>query len=131
MGPIACGGAPSLSGVRALLRGLWEAETWSLRGMLMAGAFASLAVTLGSVAIGRASRNSIAGGLAGCAVLFILALGAQRLAERRGTPEREHQRREEWAHGFDRWPRRKQIAYLGVAITFAVTMLVLSVRAAF
>lgn len=36
--------------MRALVKGLWEAETWSLRWNLFAGAFAILAVTIGVVA---------------------------------------------------------------------------------
>ena len=113
------------------MKGLWEAETWSLRGTLFRGAFASLAGTVGFVATGTASRNGIAGGIAGFVVLLILALGAQRLAERRGAPERERRRREEWADNFAARPRRKQITYLTVAVAFAVIMLILSILSAF
>lgn len=116
--------------MRALLKGLWDAETWSLRGWLFAVAFAMLAVTIGYVAIGAGSRNGTAGGLAGSAVLLILALGAQWLAERRGAPERERRRREEWADQLLSWPRWKQIAVLTAGVAFAVTMLILSLLSA-
>lgn len=116
--------------MRALLKGLWEAETWSLRWILFAGAFAALAVTIGVVATGGGSRNGTAGGLAGSVVLLILALGAQWLAERRGAPERERRRREEWADQLRSWPRWKQIGVLTVAVAFAVTMLLLSLLSA-
>lgn len=117
--------------MRALLKGLWEAETWSLRGSLFAVAFAMLAVTIGYVAIGAGSRNGTAGGLAGSFVLLILALGAQWLAVvRRGAPERERRRREEWADQLLSWPRWKQIAVLTVGVAFAVTMLILSLLSA-
>ena len=79
-----------------------------MRGVLFGGAVAVLAVTIGYVAIGAASRNGTAGGLAGSVGLLILALGAQRLAERRGAPEREHRRREEWGDQLLSWPRWKQ-----------------------
>lgn len=112
--------------MRALLKGLVEAESWSLRGTLFRVAFAIFAVTMGYVAIGSGSRNGTAGGLSGSAVLFIFALATQRLAERRGTPERERRRREEWASQLLSWPRWKQIGLLTVAVAFAVTMLILS-----
>lgn len=114
----------------ALLKGLWEAETWSLRGVLVGGAFAAFAVTIGYVAIGAGSRNGTAGGLAGSFLLLILALGAQWLAERRGAPERERRRREEWGGQLLSWPRRKQIAVLTVAVAFAVMMLILGLLSA-
>lgn len=114
----------------ALLKGLWEAETWSLRGTLFAVAFALLAVTIGVVAIGDGSRNGTAGGLAGSVVLLILALGAQWLAERRGAPERERRRRDEWPNQLLSWPRWKRIGVLTVAVAFAVTMLILSLLSA-
>jgi hypothetical protein len=113
-----------------LLKGLWEAETWSLRGVLFRFALAILAVTIGYIATGTASRNGIAGGVAGSVVVLILALGSQRLAERRGTPERERRRREEWANQLLSWPRWKQIGVLSVAGAFAVTMLILSLLSA-
>lgn len=94
-------------------------------------AVAILAVTIGYVAIGAgSSRNGTAGGLTGSAVLFILALSAQRLAERRGTPERERRRREGWANQLRSWPRWKQIGVLTVAVAFTATMLVLSLLSA-
>jgi len=116
--------------VRALLKGLWEAETWSLRGVLFASALAILAVTIGVVATGAGSRNGIAGGLAVSAAVLILALGAQRLAERRGAPGRERRRRQEWADQLLSWPRWKQIGVLTVAVAFAVIMLILSLLSA-
>lgn len=114
----------------ALLKGLWEAATWSLRGVLLRGAFAVLAVTIGYVAIGAGSRNGTAGGLVGSIVLLILALGAQWLAERRGARERERRRREESGDQLLSWPRWKQIAVLTVAVAFAVTMLILGLLSA-
>ena len=119
-----------MAAVRALLKGLWEAETWSLRGVLVGGAFAAFAVTIGYVAIGAGSRNGTAGGLAGSIVLLILALGAQWLAERRGAPERERRRREEWGDQLLSWPRWKQITVLTVAVAVAVTMLILGLLSA-
>lgn len=115
--------------MRALLKGLWEAETWSLRWNLLAGAFAVLAVTVGVVAIGHGSRNGTGGGLAGCVVLLLLALGAQWLAERRGAPQRERRRRQAW-EDMASWPRWKQIVVLIVAIAVAMTMLILSLLSA-
>lgn len=94
-----------------------------------AGAFAALAVTIGVFATGAGSRNGTGGGLAFSVLLLILAMGAQRLAERRGAPERERQRREKW-EDIAGWPRWKQIAVLAVAVAFAVTMLVLSLLSA-
>lgn len=117
--------------MRALLKGLWEAEAWSLRWNLFRVAFAILTVTIGYVAIGAGSRNGTAGGLTGSVVLLILALAAQWLAERRGAPERERLRREEWPNQLLSWPRWKQIGFLVVAVAFAVTMLILSLLSAF
>lgn len=116
--------------VRALLKGLLGAEPWSLRGFLFASAFAILAVTIGFVATGAGSRNGIAGGLAGSAAVLVLALGAQWWAERRGAPERERRRREEWADQLLSWPRWKQIGVLTVAVAFAGIMLILSLLSA-
>ena len=98
--------------MRALLKGLWEAETWSLGGWLRAVAFAIFAVTIGYVAIGAGSRNGTAAGLAGSVVVLLLAFGAQWLAELRGANARERRRREEWAEQLLSWPRWKQIAVL-------------------
>ena len=116
--------------VRALLKGLWEAETWTLRWILFGGAFTVFAVTIGYVAIGAGSRNGTAGGIAGSIVLLLLALVAQWLAERRGAPERERRRREEWGDQLLSWPRGKPIAVLAVAVAFAATMLILSLLSA-
>ena len=113
----------------ALLKGLWEAATWSLRGVLLRGAFAAFAVTIGYVAIGAGSRNGTAGGLAGSVAVLLLALAAQWLAERRGAPERERRLVEEWPNQLLSWPRWKQIGFLAVAVAFAVTMLILSLSA--
>lgn len=113
-----------------LLKGLCEAETWSLRGTLFRFALVIPAVTIGFVATGAASRNGVAGGLVGSAVLLVLALGAQWLAERRGAPERERRRREEWGDQLLSWPRWKQIGVLTVAGAFALTMFVLSLLSA-
>ena len=116
--------------MRALLKGLWEADTWTLRGWLRAVAFAIFAVTIGYVAIGAGSRNGTAGGLAGSVVVLLLALVAQWLAERRGAPERERRRVEEWPNQLLSWPRWKQIGVLTVAVAFAVTMLILGLLSA-
>lgn len=115
--------------MRALLKGLSEAETWSLRGILFGGAIAVLAVTIGYVAIGAGSRNGTAGGLAGSLVLLILALGAQWLGERSGAPERER-RRKEWGNQLLSWPRWEQIAVLAVAVAIAGTMFILGLLSA-
>lgn len=128
--PTAHGGRRSVAAVRALLKGLLEAEPWSLRGTLFRVAFAILAVTIGYVAIGAGSRNGTAGGLAGSVVVLLLALAAQWLAERRGAPERERRRVEEWPNRLLSWPRWKQIGFLVVAVAFAVTMLILSLLSA-
>ena len=116
--------------MRALLKGLWEADTWTLRGWLRAVAFAISAVTIGYVAIGSGSRNGTVGGLAGSVVVLLLALAAQWLAERSGAPERERRRVEEWPNQLLSWPRWKQIAVLTVAVALAVTMLILGLLSA-
>jgi hypothetical protein len=116
--------------MRALLKGLWEADTWTLRGWLRAVAFAIFAVTIGYVAIGTGSRNGTAGGLAGSVDVLLLALAAQWLAERRGAPERERRRVEEWPNQLLSSPRWKQIGFLVVAVAFAITMLILSILSA-
>ena len=111
--------------MRALMKGLWEADTWTLRGWLRAVAFAMFAVTIGYVAIGSGSRNGPAGGLGGSVVVLFLALAAQWLAERRGAGERERRRVEEWPNQLLSRPRWKQIAVLTIAVELAVTMLIL------
>ena len=116
--------------MRALLRGLWEAHTWTLPGWLRGLAFAMLAVTIGYVAIGAGSRNGTAGGLAGSVVVLLLVLAAQWLAERRGAPERERRRVEEWPNRLLSWPRWKQIGILTIAVAFAETMLILGLLSA-
>ena len=115
--------------MRALLKGLWEADTWSGRGLLWRGAFTSAALTVLMVVTG-ATTNGIVGGMTAFIGFFVLALAAQRRAERRGTPERERRRREEWADALLGWPRWKQIAALAVALAFAGTMFVLAVVSA-
>ncbi len=79
--------------------------------------------------VAGATRNGIVGGLAAFVVLLILALGARSLAQRRGAPERERRRREEW-EDIAGWPRWKQIAVLTVAVAVAVTMIILSLLSA-
>ena len=116
--------------MRALLKGLWEADTWTPRGWLRSVAFAIFAVTMGYLAIGSGSRNGTAGGLAGSVAVLLLALAAQWLAERRGAPERERRRVEDWPNQLLSWPRWKQIGVLLVAVAFAVTMLILSLLSA-
>jgi hypothetical protein len=116
--------------MRALLKGLWQAETWSLRARLCAVAFAILAVTIGVVATGAGSTNGVTGGIAGSVAVLLLALGVQWLAERRGAAEPERQRREQWPNQLLSWPRWKQIGVLTVAVAFAVTMLTLGLLSA-
>ena len=115
--------------MRALLKGLWEADTWTLRGWLRAVALAIFAVTIGYVATGSGSRSGTAGGLAGSVVVLLLALATQWLAERRGAPERERRRVEEWPNQLLSWPRWRQIAP-SVAVAFAVTTLILGLVSA-
>ena len=115
--------------VRALLKGLWEADTWSGRGLLWRGAFTSAALTVLMIVTG-ATTNGIVGGMTAFIGLFMLAVGAQWRAEQRGTPERERQRREHWADGLLGWPRWKQIGVLAVALAFAATMFVLAIVSA-
>ena len=117
-----------MAAVRTLREGLWEGATWSLRGVLVGGAFAAFAVTIGYVAIGAGSRNGTAGGLGGSIVLLIPGGAMAGQAARRpgaGAP-----RREEWWDQLLSWPRWKQITVLTVAVAFAVTMLILGLLSA-
>jgi len=115
--------------VRALLKALWEADTWSGRGLLWRGAFTSAALTVLMVVTG-ATTNGIVGGMTAFIGFLMLALGAQWRAEQRGTPERERRRREGWPAGLLSWPRWKQIGVLAVALALAATMFVLAVVSA-
>ena len=64
------------------------------------------------------------GGLAASVVLAVLAAGAQRVAERRGTVERERRRREEWLAEVGGWPRWKQVAFVTLGAVMGVSLLV-------
>ena len=72
-----------------------------------------------------ATRNGILGGLAAFVAFSMLAAGAQRLAERRGTVERERRRREEWWAELGRWPRWKRVAFVTLGAVIGVGLLVL------
>jgi hypothetical protein len=71
--------------------------------------------------------RGVLGGSAGFAVLLVLGVVAQYVAERSGAVERDRRRDEDLRAEMADWPRWKRIAFLVVGVVVGVVMLLLRI----
>jgi hypothetical protein len=111
--------------LRALVRGVVSAPTFSLRWTLLTFSVITLGIAIWSAltatAIGALAASAVA------VVLLLLGLAAQEVAQRSGAVERDRLQEEEIRVEMAGWPDWKRIAFLVFALLAGVGLLVLRI----
>jgi peptidoglycan/LPS O-acetylase OafA/YrhL len=111
--------------VVALVTGFARAPGFRLRSLLLVSCLLSLGFAAWSAT--RTDMRGVLGGSAGFAVLLVLGVVAQYVAERSGAVERDRRRDEDLRAEMADWPRWKRIAFLVVGVVVGVVMLLLRI----